>query len=187
MKPFKLLIFLLLTILACGCGKTEPDDSFGSIRNFRRNYYYFWLSIHDISGNDKFAGIGYSSPNESSGVKVINPSLYKFDIQPIIPSRSVKVELQNADELALLKLNDTEYVPIMAFSHKDYKATEITFKFTCPYVFGDTKEHLITTYWSWEEGISIYDIKMDGKTFPITPFAEEQKSPIPVAWIVLDE
>ena len=170
---------LLLFLLVFGCGK----DSSGQL-------YLLLINFQDVSSLDLLRGIPLTQGmffDENSDCGYINPDLYKMEM--FLSKQCFKnYELGNPylPQLFVMRTNSGHSVLFFRIvSDGKCPTNSIEFKLTCPYIFEDNGEHLITTY--WQHGAktrfeSLYRVTMDGKEFLIT---KEESTDMHIAWIVL--
>ena len=195
MKSLKYSLFLVLAMLLNSC-----EVEYGNFYPFYE--HWLWLSFQDTSGNDLVKGIGYNwwqsdvVPEEEAGGGPVNPDLYTLKI--IFPENAVDVWEKSPEirpELTLIKPNYGEwnsskgyYLNFSTSSVKKDNVEMLTFKLSCPYVFGDNSTHEIVTYWRKSNvpkgTVKCYRIVFDGKE--INEITYENYEQISLAKIVLD-
>ena len=154
MKTLKLIAVLPLVILFASCA--GPGEGFYN--------HILLLSVQDVSGNDLVEGITeYNNPD--NWAEGIDPDLFTLDI--VFPNLCMDVYYQHHHnttsiapaefypELSMKKLDGRNYLLFKTLSgigdDCDNSSRIITFKLTCPYVFGDEKVHEIVTHWKKNE------------------------------------
>ena len=182
MKTLELIGLLALLTLIYGCNKisNELDDKSALRGGVTLHTYSLSLSFQDVFGNDKIKGIGYDEDPPC-----VNINLYQWSIlqtekvdETIFHSPMMRFEIENR-----------EYLYLNALSSPWYKADKLVYKLTCPYVFGDDKEHIIVSYWQYPESgerrnLICYHVELDGKKISVTNDGYLVLKC--VAWIVLD-
>lgn len=147
------LIGLLLSalVLFSSCSKLERKAAVPYS-------YLLLLDIKDALGVDILKDIpiintgGYMVIEDKNGwTAEVKPDLYKLKI--IVPELCFKPESPLTERtdypLWINKISDSYYLSFSATSSSLCPPADvITFKLTCPYIFGDSKEHIITSHWS---------------------------------------
>ena len=154
MKTLKLIAVLPLVILFASCSRSAGGYK-----------HILLLSVQDVSGNDLVEGIAeqYNDPGIWSAE--IDPDLFTLDI--VFPNLCMDVYYQHHHnttsiapaefypELKMKELDGRNYLLFETLSRIgddcDNSSRIITFKLTCPYVFGDEKVHEIVTHWEKNE------------------------------------
>jgi len=175
----------------------------GFIDGFSWSYQFemLLLGIQDESGNDLIKGIKYDwwrmdeIPEQDSYGGVVIRELYSLDFEytdPLMsPYETHKLAAKSPNvilneylpELEMGKMDDRCYFRFNSFHsnrHHFYTketlppADKIVIKLTCPYVFGDDKEHEIVTYWKpYERDYShiSYCYRIEFESEVLTPIA----------------
>ena len=164
MKTLKLISILLMAAMFSSCLKKGAD---------RGPYYlhYLFLSIQDASGADLVKELGLHELNSvdfvppyQGGYLSINPELYTLEaVYPeefMEPTWGINHEPDAFVEKPVVLHPCLEYVIVegvyylVFFPHISYgrhegtpPAPEITYRLTCPTIFGDDEVHQIITYW----------------------------------------
>ena len=156
-KTFYFLFFLSLLILSAGCSQSELEP----VYNMNPPYdYQLLISIQDIFGNDRLNEIPFEDIVEDGSLIVedkdgwvgsVQSDLYTleiiaqelcFEFKGVFPERI-------DTPLPIVKVNNGKYLFLRASSSRLCPPEEqITFKLSCPFLFGDNKTHTIVTYWS---------------------------------------
>jgi len=181
MRTLKLLSFLFLVTVCSSCIKMAADAG--------PNYSHFLsLSVKNVSGVDLVKELGLHVSNSDYEPPImptfnaINPDLYTLkavypDIKmdpvwnhhntsgAIIPGPyTYKLEYEIKDDCYYLVFH-----PRNSFGYRDKTppAPMITYKLSCPQIFGDDEEHEIITYWKPidKRYQSCYRIEYNGKEF----------------------
>lgn len=187
----------------CSCTSEEKNDN-----PFYQ--YILRINVQDASGNDLVKGIGWDwwqsdvVPEEEATAGGVNRELYSLEV--IYPEPCMDTYLLHYSAggimddlfptLGIFKKDDNYYLVFDEFSYNGGgcpAAEKLTFKLTCPYIFGDKEVHEIVTYWKpdpkWD-GIKLLrffctHIEVDGKAF--TQIEHLDAQPISVATVVLEK
>lgn len=177
----KITLLLVIVMLCCSCPKggdpfNPPDFD-----------HYLCISFQDASGNDLVKGIGFDDSYVLSGMGypdgydeentagIVKPELYTMGVifgrecedgrAPMYKTPDAIYDRQSP-VLGLVVADGKYYLNLRQFSVKSKKCLvferTISFKLTCPYVFGDDKEREIVTFWETNnvKSISCYRIKL---------------------------
>ena len=146
--------FLSIFALCLGCAKSER------LLNSPVPYNYtLLLHFQDAFGTDILkeipvqdsSSLGYFIVEDKDGwIGSVQSDLYKLEVVGIpelffVPENNFKDVWY---KLLINKLDGCHYLVFQTDSSPYHQLAEvITFKFTCPYIFNDTIEHNIVTYW----------------------------------------
>lgn len=138
-------------------------------------HYKLKVKVEDTQGVDQVKGIGRSTRTDLPNFESLYFVDYDFYHLETLQSGKEKerllthqVSVQETDDDSYLILT-TETLP-----SPDYRPEIITYSVVCPHVFGDKKEHRITTYWdtqAFEESVYLKDqnvcryVEVDGERF----------------------
>lgn len=136
MKKTFAYIFLL-TFLLFGCKSAE--DSFPGYN------YAIKLIFEDAIGNNLLDSIGYID-EENAGIVSVEHNEYQLEIIPDPDFVTIPLSL-------LLRKTEKDKCLLFCAATKkldpDYKASQISFKFKCPRIFGNNKDYSIFTKWKY--------------------------------------
>jgi hypothetical protein len=124
-------------------------------------FYPLSISFQDASGNDLVKGIGLEDwypaniPEEQAQSGSVKHDLYVLDLmvsqpcQDLIDSWNNRHYVIPSYRLGLDKFNGTWFLTTqMDFTVNNCPDEKVlTYKLTCPYVFGDKAEHEFVAYW----------------------------------------
>ena len=199
MKTIKLITLLVLAIM-CSC--TQPDRCSNCSVPFYD--YQLFLRILDASGNNlvQEMELDWTHPDQAEILGRIKTDLYTLDI--VFPEPCMDIYEYHKHSGAY---EPAEFVPILSLNIHDYyyylalrtqsmildwcpnPAEMLTFKLSCPDVFGDNAVHEIVTY--WKEGNKptnsriCYRIELDGIAFT-EEITYEQYNQISRATVILE-
>lgn len=158
--------FLLATIvvLISGCGKEIEPSSEGSISPV--DDYILFISFKDASGNDLVAPLGEEKWNNPGDISYwsgeINPDKYNLNIvssSPSVPTSNPNYIPANTRPYFLMDKFDENYKYKEEGDGIWYLSNEthwngrsgiqeyLTYKITCPTIFGDSSIHELVTWW----------------------------------------
>ena len=192
MKLLSKLFFLTLVSMLYACLPNNEMLSYD---------YYLKLSFQDVSGNDLVKGIdsdemwgqhGIVTSEEDAIVGIVKPDLYKLDIIFQKPELYFGKNILNGvikdNELGFEKREGYSYLGLRISSRRNKPPeTKITFRLTCPYVFGDDVEHDIVTYWKRNDNRYsqlCHRIEFEGKEF--SQITYESHKQVSIAALVIE-
>ena len=192
---FRTMALLIAAIFIFSCNKDDYSTA-GFVHNLH-------ICVQDKSGNDRIAGIEadtvYSENDYWGGF--IKEQLFSLYVTYPKNKNRMTFSGRPVDKIPRTRLEVAKWGDALDNYHflhigtgTSTRITEIAYKLTCPYIFGDNAEHTITSYWKLRSGTSslFYDctrIKMDGKEFPVTqePFFPNPKADyVSTVRVVLD-
>jgi len=186
MKTIKLLIVASLLVFAAGCKKEN-----------RSYLYLFQINIQDAWGTELFEGIplegGIYLGEDEKRSGYIKSDLCQYNVIMSDSRNSVNKDgIPDRSQLFVHKMDEKHCVLLFRIvsNPRSLKSDSIKLELTCPYVFGDHKEHVVTTYWKFgssQHSAEMYEVSLDGNFFPVTCDIIGGNPPIYTAWIVLDE
>ena len=216
MKTIK--VIALLTIIAamlCNCAKISNENDISKGPGYPLSYeYILYIGFQDVSGNDLVKGIRYIEQNSEKGVTTddkgsageVEPDLYMLKIfypeaymDPVWGHYHSGASMPNPTFgyklLYRIGVDDNTYLLFSPYSSVNYykelpPADKITYKFYCPYVFGNNDVHEIVAY--WKEGNKhtnsrlCYRIELDGKELDATKITYEEHNQVSKITIILD-
>lgn len=144
---FLILYFMsLLLFIAC----SNNDDEASEDNSFPPYHYTYCLSFSDVEGNDLLQGI--ETELDDTGKPVLKLGTYSYEVVksgnsgeeffPLPP-----LSLWNGEKVRFL------HIQVTAKDEPDYQTPEVvTVKLVNRYIFGDNKEHVLVSYWKFEDG-----------------------------------
>lgn len=180
MKYIRSLLFFTVIVLMSGCGK-EPLDNEETIRDFTMPAIRYWLcvSFTDQNGNDLTYPLKPKEDNLDWGGS-ISPTQYDLNI--ILPNPPKWMKSKNS---SLFKMyNFFERYPEFEEQYGEYDGrfflfndymldymvpddfqSYLTYKISCPAIFGDNSVHELVAFWGddpsiayrSEDSIDVYD------------------------------
>jgi len=178
----RIIVLLVSVMMFCSCQKNKNANPFFQ--------HILQLHFQDVSGADLVKDIGYDCvyalsnmprPDEFKEFEygVVKADLYTLDVifgnhceDSYYAHYNNPACAEPAPLFPTLMLSGVVdgkyYLEFTEFSVKNEKCSsldrKITFILTCPYVFGDDKEHEIVTFWKAEKiPLSCYRIEFDDK------------------------
>ena len=194
----KHIIVIISTILSAFiCGSCVPSHMvYGDTISYGLSFIF-----QDTEGNNLAEGIDLkdwipsNEPQEqATGGEVAD---YKLDI--ILSKQSDKYDNENYHIIGLGAAEYDDYSPVLMYQRNNDKIflgtrfgvymdyvepqEKLTYKITCPHIFGDNEIHVITTYWKQELGEIIshtyypecYMVEFDGKAITDIGYDLEEK------------
>lgn len=129
MKTIHLIWLLtLMPILFCRC--SEGNDAPPYI-------YLLKIKFEDRSGKNLINGIKHSDATDGTFLRVTD--VYKLQVS----SSSLPAQ----DESLFITFDNQEKYLYFSYTTFDDVASTITWKLTCPHIFGNDKEHKIISHW----------------------------------------
>ena len=176
----KKTFFLTIAIMMFGCQSENNDNiSYGGVNPVFG--HILQLSFQDASGKDLVKGIGYDTTNygTQNNFGSILPELYTLNVQceDCCYPESPPGAIYDPSPLPKLEINIVEDKYYLFFSGGIWKGKNcldlertITYTLTCPYVFGDDREHEMVTFWKADDleqpDMDCYGLEFDGKEIP---------------------
>jgi hypothetical protein len=175
------IVVILIAVPFNNCSRLEPNSP-------PCHEYLLLLTIHDVHGRDilqdmpiqdSFSPGATIIPDKYGWDGVVKPELYKLDIVlPELCFVSKKPATQKTDKkLIMSKLHNNFYLGFCEKSTPSCPPVEtITFKLTCPFIFGDSSEHIIISNWNSSGKFrtsdnfprnECYSITVDGKEWHV--------------------
>ena len=166
MKTKQIKTIVIFSFLTTVCFSCQPDKG-GKKYDNPYLQYVFGLGIMDASGNDLVKGIEFELENgvvpdeEQPYQGVIKPDLYTYEI--IYPDLCMDTYYQHyhmtegipgdigQPEIILYTWDGRFYLLFdlqTGTTHGCPPAETLTFKVSCPYIFGNDDVYEIVTYWS---------------------------------------
>ena len=187
--PAKSVFLLILVMICCSC--TSNNDKY--IYPFY--HYLLYIGFQDTSGNDLVKGIEfdwedfYVEKPEKPEMGYLLEDEYTLEI--IYPDLCMDVYYQryrNSDALIPDDIGQHPNITVKKFDDRYYllfdivtckqtmetkhcpMANMLTFKLSCPYIFGDDTEREIVTFWrkhTYRTSVPnyCYQIELDGKDY----------------------
>ncbi|WP_165024068.1 hypothetical protein [Dysgonomonas sp. ZJ279] len=134
-------------------------------------HYRLEIRFEDGAGNDKLRGIDYIEENEAHKIK---RNIYRLEVAQIGKFK---------EELSLfplyLQMTDSYHYLVFATStppeSPDFHPSRLTHTFICPYIFGDSDEHIIIS--NWNNNQLCTSIIIDGKTYSANGTDQQGNAP----------
>ena len=192
----KIVIFSLF-LSAFICGSCTP----AYMRYGDSIYYSLSFIFQDAEGNNLAEGIDLYDwiPSDKPQEQATSGQVADCKIDIILSKQSDKYNNEHYHLIEPGMIDYEPYTPILMYQryngqillgnrfhiYMDYVEPQekLTYKITCPYIFGDNEIHVITTYWKKELGESIlhsyypecYMVEFDGKVITDIGFNPEDK------------
>lgn len=164
MKHYSLIVTLFTVITLSSCNEIIDDIVAATHHDDMTHltYYDYNLSIsfRDSTGKDLVKGMGLEELENKSRTTpdYINTDLFRLNIKLSSAKKNttvMRLDLLQYDNNVSLFLNEYDDSKYEFVSHRlqqelqDYDFQDsMTYELTCPYIFGDEKQHMIKTWWT---------------------------------------
>lgn len=173
-KTTLLLVASILFVLT-GCKQSDPAP----MNSRPRLSYGVNLRFEDQSGSDLVKNITRTSNSKVNPVMTVEYNLAIATTQdPAAPLELQPLVVTSDPAGDYLVLNSISKQGLTIF----YDQTN--YKFVCPPIFGDDKQHTIVVTWSEYTDFKCLSVEVDGKEFPVSPRTEGE---FQTATVVIDK